>query len=81
MNNISQNPQAASPTQSVPQAEIFIDCKEVARRLGCGARTIDRWTAKGFIPFYKINSKVVLFKWSEVESSLKANNRIWRGLD
>jgi len=81
MNNFPQTPQDTSPAQGLPQPEPFIDRKEVAQRLGFDVKTIDKWKEKGFIPFYKINSRVVVFKWSEVEASLKANCRVYQGLE
>jgi excisionase family DNA binding protein len=59
------------PAPAIQGPEVFINRKELARRLNSGVRTIDSWTAKGLIPFYKIGGKSVLFKWSEVEAHLR----------
>jgi excisionase family DNA binding protein len=62
----------------VSATEVFIGKKETARRLSCGARTLDRWMENGLVPFYKV-SKRVLFRWSEVEAVLERNCRVDRG--
>lgn len=61
-----------------PVTEGYIDKREVARRLRCGMRTLDRWMKRGIVPHFKI-SKKVLFKWSEVEGVLERNCHVDRG--
>ena len=56
--------------------ESFISKTEVATRLGMTARTIEHWMQRGIIPYLKIGKgrrATVLFKWSDIESHLKAN--------
>ena len=48
----------------------YIKKPEVAKRLGMTLRTVDFWTAKGIIPYYKV-ARSVLFKWDEVEEHLQ----------
>lgn len=68
----------AGVQSSVSTTETFISKKETAKRLNCGIRTLDNWMGQGIVPYYKI-SKKVLFKWSEVESTLKRNCQVDRG--
>ncbi len=60
------------------RVEPFISKAEMARRLGCGSRTLDRWMERGILPYYKV-SKRVMFRWSEVEAVLERNCRVNRG--
>lgn len=50
-------------------AEVFIDKREVARRLGRTVRTVNNLMRNGRIPFYKFDSRIS-FRWSEVEARL-----------
>jgi excisionase family DNA binding protein len=55
--------------------ETYLKKSEVAARLRKQPRTIERWMREGIIPFLKIGKgrrATVLFKWPDVESSLKA---------
>ena len=58
-------------------AENFIDKPEVARRLKKTIRSVDNWMKRGLLPYYKIG-RSVLFKWSDVETHLKASCRVSR---
>jgi hypothetical protein len=54
----------------------FISKTDVAVRLGKTPRTIEHWMQQGVIPYIKIGKgrrATVLFKWSDIESHLKAN--------
>ena len=56
--------------------ECFISKTEVATRLGMTPRTIEHWMQRGIIPYLKIGKgrrATVLFKWTDIESHLKAN--------
>ena len=55
-------------------ADGFISKKEVARRLGKTARTVEQWMRRGIIPYLKIGKgrrATVLFKWTDIEAHLK----------
>jgi len=52
------------------QMEEFIDGRELAKRLGISARTVEKWMRCGKLPYYKLG-KIVRFKWSEVNVHLK----------
>ena len=68
-----------TPAIPRPRAEIadcFISKAEVARRLGKTARTVEQWMRRGVIPYIKIGKgrrASVLFKWTDIETHLKAN--------
>ena len=64
-------------SQSPAPPEGFIDKSEIARRLNKTIRTVDNWMKRGLLPYYKIGRSVV-FKWSDVETHLKANCRVAR---
>lgn len=74
----NQNLQAGTVPPAKAEPEPYIDKKDLARRIRCGTRTIGRWMRNGTIPYYKINGKSVLFKWSEVEAHLRQTTRICR---
>ena len=59
-------------------AEPFIKKAEVARRLGKTVRTIDTYMSKGCVPFYRLNGRSVVFKWSEVVAYLGETCRVCR---
>lgn len=59
-------------------AEPFIKKAEVARRLGKTVRTLDTYMSKGFVPFYRLNGRSVVFKWSEVVAYLGETCRLCR---
>ena len=58
-----------------PTFEGYIDKRELARRLGRTARSVDTYMAKGIVPFYKLG-RTVAFKWSEVDAHLRAHYRV-----
>ena len=60
---------------SVPAYEGYIDKRECARRLGRTPRSVDKYMARGIIPFYKLG-RTVAFKWSEVDAHIKAHYRV-----
>ena len=62
---------------SVPAYEGYIDKRECARRLGRTPRSVDKYMARGIIPFYKLG-RTVAFKWSEVEEQLTRTCRVAR---
>jgi excisionase family DNA binding protein len=55
--------------------EVFIDKREVSRRMRVGLRTINDWMSQGLLPYYKVG-KSVRFKWSEIELHLGQHCRI-----
>jgi len=57
--------------------EPFINKPEVARRLGKTVRTVDNWTKRGILPYYKIGRSVE-FRWSEVKMQLSQTARVSR---
>ena len=57
--------------------EPFITRPEVARRLNKKVRTVDNWTKRGILPYYKIG-RSVSFKWSEIEAALARSCRVAR---
>ena len=71
----SQLPSAATAANA---EEPFIGKVEAARRLACGKRTLDRWMKRGVVPFYKVFGRVV-FRWSEIEGTVKHRWRVEGG--
>ena len=59
--------------------EPFIDRNEVARRTQMRPRTIEQWMRRGMLPYYRVG-RSIRFKWSEVESHLKATCRVCMGV-
>ena len=49
----------------------------MARRLNKKVRTVDNWTKRGILPYYKIG-RSVSFKWSEIEAALARSCRVAR---
>ena len=67
-------PRAAAPAAAVTDG--FLLKGEVAARLRKQKRTVERWMARGIIPFIKIGKgrrATVLFRWEDVVNALKAN--------
>jgi excisionase family DNA binding protein len=54
---------------------LFMDKREVARRLGLKPRTIGVWALQQKIPAFRFG-RFVRFKWDEVEQALAANFRV-----
>ena len=61
------------------EPEPFIDKKKTAQLLSCGLRTLDTLMKRGIVPFYRIGSKRIMFRWSEVQAVLERNCRVDRG--
>ena len=61
------------------EPEPFINKKQTARLLSCGLRTLDTLMKRGIVPFYRIGSKRIMFRWSEVQAVLERNCRVDRG--
>jgi excisionase family DNA binding protein len=59
-------------TQAAPIAEPFVTKRAVAEHLAMTPRDVDGWMKDGSIPFYKVGSKSVRFRLSEVEAALLA---------
>ena len=57
--------------------EPFITKIELAKRLGKHTRTIDKWMARGLIPYYKLG-RSVNFKLTEVDASLREACRVYK---
>lgn len=60
----------------------FLSSREVARRLGMSARSLDRYRHAGKGPAYYKFGKNVRYKWSDVETWLKTQDvrpQRWRG--
>jgi excisionase family DNA binding protein len=68
---------ATAISQPPATADGFIGKTEVARRLNKTLRTVDNWMKRGLLPYYKIG-RSVSFKWSDVETHLKASCRVSR---
>jgi hypothetical protein len=66
---------AIRPPAPASPVEALIGKPEVARRLNRDVRTIGHWMKAGLIPYYKI-SRSVGFKWSEVETVLRARYQV-----
>ena len=47
-----------------------ISTKELASYLGVTTKTIFNWRAKGRVPFWRINPRLIRYKLSEVEAAL-----------
>jgi excisionase family DNA binding protein len=72
----SQPMTAPGAAQVSNLADGFISKAEVAKRLGKTARTVEQWMRRGIIPYLKIGKgrrATVLFKWTDIETHLKAN--------
>jgi excisionase family DNA binding protein len=74
---MAETTQTDKTGQLLAQPEGFIDKTAVARRLNKTIRTVDNWMKRGLLPYYKIG-RSVSFKWSDVETQLKANCRVSR---
>jgi excisionase family DNA binding protein len=72
---MTETAQADKTGQTPATPEGYIKKPEVARRLNKTVRTVDNWMKRGLLPYYKIGRSVE-FKWSDVESHLKANCRV-----
>ena len=59
--------------------EVFIDKREIGRRLGIKPRTCDQWMKEGRLPFYRISRRAIRFRWSEVQAHLAATCRVVPG--
>jgi len=55
--------------------ESFMTKKQVAEHFQVCLRTIDTWMSKGYLPYYRLNRKV-LFKLSDVHRHLDEKYRI-----
>ncbi|PTX95081.1 hypothetical protein DB345_12350 [Spartobacteria bacterium LR76] len=51
--------------------EPLIDIKEVAARMNVSVRHVNTLKAQGLIPFIKLSSKCVRYRWSDVEKALE----------
>lgn len=72
----SKQPTRKAATREA-DAALFIDKREVAKRLGLRPRTIAVWALQGKIPAYRFG-RYLRFKWDEVEQALAANFRSLR---
>lgn len=55
----------------------FLTKRQIAKLLQVTTRTIDDYMKKGILPFYKW-SRIVRFRWDEVQASLAQNCRVAR---
>ena len=51
----------------------FMTTVEAATLLRCTVRGLEKWRAKGMIPYFRIGKRHILFKRSDVEEYLKNN--------
>lgn len=68
----SINPQGLPVTASADE----ILKLETAERLKISTRTLDTWMRAGRVPFLKIGSKTVRFRWADVLAQLQQNCRV-----
>ena len=54
--------------------EEYISKKEAAEKASVTIRTLSSWMTKG-LPFYKIGTRKVLFKWSEIDQWIRENSK------
>ena len=61
-------------------ADWMLDRHQLAERLNVSVRTIDRWMARGVLPYYKFEN-CVWFNWNEVCAYLITHFRFTPGGD
>jgi len=48
----------------------YLTKRQAAEYAGCGQRTIDRWRAKGDLPFYRMGARKLLFRAEDIDAYL-----------
>ncbi|MGA1206033.1 MAG: helix-turn-helix domain-containing protein [Opitutales bacterium] len=66
---------SGSREQGHTAAEPYITREEVSRRFQVGLRTIDSWTRRGLLPYFKVGNSV-RFKWSDIDLHIQTHCRV-----
>ncbi len=53
------------------QSESFLSKTEVAQILAVSNRTVERLTAQGLLPHYRLGHRLLRYRWQDVEKVLE----------